>query len=494
MPHKHHNSHTGALVLLAVLGVAWGILSERGAAAQQQEYDRLGSAHELVDGEIPRSLHAAGLRLQRRISSRFGVSLPLNNILPGLAFQRSMLGRRVSMEFVNPERETLGVFAAGIQEHPDWLRANVELSGLRYTIDAGAVAASIREWLPPTIPGATDATLLSIAEEDNLVKAVTDGVAKSGYVVEPENIAEAVATSLLHGVAAEQYRLQRAHGRIANATGTDVGDLTLIATGQSNFAGSGVGRKANVRKGISQHLHNTVIREGEEFSMNSIFENVPISEWELALGIFNGGDLRPIPGGGICQVATTLYRAVLNAGFPVTKRNSHSLYVVYYEKYGVGIDATIYPGSTQDLKFRNDTGHPLLVQAYTDGDEATVNIYGTDDGRTVRLTGPYFAATAPEDVRVNGRKVRSNEIVWMQEIERPDGRTEGHEIVSKYKTIPNSVIKKFLNSVATTTVRLHAASADPPDQRAGTTEDSETPHHGEIDLRAIVVPKPLAVQ
>jgi vancomycin resistance protein YoaR len=66
-------------------------------------------------------------------------------------------------------------------------------------------------------------------------------------------------------------------------------------------------------------------------------------------------------GGGICQVSTTMYRAILQAGLPITERKPHSWKVSYYgQSMGHGLDATIYPG-VSDLKFLNDTGNYLLA-------------------------------------------------------------------------------------------------------------------------------------
>ncbi|MDP7477109.1 MAG: VanW family protein, partial [Candidatus Peribacteraceae bacterium] len=162
----------------------------------------------------------------------------------------------------------------------------------------------------------------------------------------------------------------------------------------------------------------------------------------MAKVIFNGGDLEFAPGGGICQASTTVYRAIVNAGFPVMERRAHSLYVSYYKKHGVGIDATIYPGS-QDLVFLNDSDSPLIIQAYNDGTDATVNIYGSPDGRSVELNGPYFASTAPDGYLYKGRRIMETEIVWSQQVTYPDGSKKDYQIGSRYKTLPKSVAVEF---------------------------------------------------
>jgi vancomycin resistance protein YoaR len=162
------------------------------------------------------------------------------------------------------------------------------------------------------------------------------------------------------------------------------------------------------------------------------------------------------PGGGICQASTTTYRAILNAGLPVIQRRSHSLYVTYYKEYGVGIDATIFPGS-QDLTFINDTGNYLLIQAYTDGNEAYVNIYGTPDGRKVAMDGPFFSTNAPSDLIINNRSIRGNEIAWKHYVLYSNGELKTDTIVSAYKSLP-SYVKQSETAVINSFDILHAAA------------------------------------
>jgi vancomycin resistance protein YoaR len=96
-------------------------------------------------------------------------------------------------------------------------------------------------------------------------------------------------------------------------------------------------------------------------------------------------------GGGVCQVSTTFFRALLSAGLPIVERHAHAYRVGYYEENGYppGIDATVFVPSV-DLKFLNDTGHYILVQSKIDLDNLYLefDLYGTSDGRTVSMTTP----------------------------------------------------------------------------------------------------------
>ena len=197
---------------------------------------------------------------------------------------------------------------------------------------------------------------------------------------------------------------------------------------------------------MNEKLNGVLIPAGRPFSFNNMLGGPVLQStgWSMALGIFEGENLRPVPGGGICQASTTLYRAILQAGLPVHERRAHSLYVTYYKAHGVGIDATIFPGN-QDLVFTNDTSAPILLHSFTDGDDATAELYGISDGRTVELAGPYFQQNAPE-----GLTVRSREIAWLQQIHTAGGQTITNTVLSRYKTLPRALHAEFSQPQAIT--------------------------------------------
>lgn len=421
------------------------------------------STEQLVSGkqEDPRgssmSENRIAVRLQARIRSRFGFAPAIQGLVSDMRVQRDLLSRNVVVTFVPDDGAAIAPWATGSDR---FMRVDVTLGGIRSVIDIGRISSELREHLPEGIRLPVGTTLLGRTAVDGIARMETEGIAKSGYDFDPDSVAQRVAEAFRKNELGAEIAMKTLPGTVSNATDEDLGELELLASGRSNFEGSGKGRKNNIRKGLSKYMHNLIVEPNEEFSINRVLKEVPIREWEMALGIFSGGELRMVPGGGICQVATTLYRGILNAGFPVTKRSNHSLFVHYYEKYGVGIDATIFPASAPDLRFVNDTQKPLLIQAYFEGDEATVNIYGTPDNRNVRVTGPYFAENAPEDFRVDGKKLSSREIAWVRDVTYEDGSTDQYVVLSRYKSIPRSVVKEYAQTLSSKPANMHAAVAD----------------------------------
>ncbi|OFW60679.1 MAG: hypothetical protein A2133_05945 [Actinobacteria bacterium RBG_16_64_13] len=102
----------------------------------------------------------------------------------------------------------------------------------------------------------------------------------------------------------------------------------------------------------------------------------------LAPGIVGEGNLEDVLGGGICQVATTLFNAVFVAGLEIVERHNHSL---YFSHYPAGRDATVTAGA-KNFQFRNDTDHYVWVHGSSDGITTRFNVYGTDDGRKSEFT------------------------------------------------------------------------------------------------------------
>lgn len=184
-----------------------------------------------------------------------------------------------------------------------------------------------------------------------------------------------------------------------DANSNEYGITELIGEGESWFVGSISSRVSNIRTS-SEKINGTLVAPGKEFSFNQAVGPIDKAHGFNDAYVISKGRTVLGNGGGVCQVSTTVFRAALNSGLPITARFAHAYRVGYYEqKSYVGLDATIYQPSV-DLKFKNDTDNYILV--YTVFDQAkshlTVKIYGTRDGRTVDLTIPkMLSEIAPPD-------------------------------------------------------------------------------------------------
>lgn len=166
----------------------------------------------------------------------------------------------------------------------------------------------------------------------------------------------------------------------------------LLGEGKTNFAGSIPGRIHNITLAAGR-LNGVLIPPGQVFSFNEGVGEVSDRTGYDAAYIISEGRTVLGTGGGVCQVSTTLFRAVLNAGLPVLRRTAHAYRVHYYEP-PVGLDATVYAPSV-DLQFRNDTAAYILITSEVRGLDLYFRLYGTNDGRQVEIQGPYVTSETP---------------------------------------------------------------------------------------------------
>ncbi len=178
-------------------------------------------------------------------------------------------------------------------------------------------------------------------------------------------------------------------------TGLDAGSgiAELIGKATTPFTGSPRNRISNIKNGV-KFLTGTIVPAGAEFSTLGTLGSIDNTSGYLPELVIKGDRTVAEFGGGLCQVSTTLFRSVMDAGLPVTSRRNHSYRVSYYEKDGTGkvigpgLDATIYEPNL-DFKFLNDTTTPVLIIGYVAGDKVTFELYGTKDGRAGHVDGPY---------------------------------------------------------------------------------------------------------
>jgi len=171
----------------------------------------------------------------------------------------------------------------------------------------------------------------------------------------------------------------------------------LVGIGRSNFTGSPANRRHNIKNGANT-LNGILIKPGEEFSLNKALGKVDGATGYLPELVIKEGKTTPEFGGGLCQIGTTMFRAALDTGLPITMRKNHSYRVSYYEP--AGTDATIYD-PWPDLRFINDLASHILIQSKISGDDLSFEFWGRRDGRVVEKTKPtIYNIVKPEPAKI----------------------------------------------------------------------------------------------
>lgn len=156
----------------------------------------------------------------------------------------------------------------------------------------------------------------------------------------------------------------------------------------TRYDAGNVGRTTNLRI-ATEKLNGYVLQPGETFSYNKALGKRTVENGYKEAAIYaNGGVVNGI-GGGICQISTTLYNAVLEANLEIVERHNHSFVTSYSDP---GIDATVVYGAL-DFKFKNTRKYPIKIESYIKGGVATVNIYGLKEEPeyTVKITSTVVA-------------------------------------------------------------------------------------------------------
>ncbi len=147
--------------------------------------------------------------------------------------------------------------------------------------------------------------------------------------------------------------------------------LVLRASFYTTYLQSSNERKNNIYM-ASKYLNNTLVDVGGEFSFNRTVGDRTEKRGFMQAKIIVNGEFVDGIGGGVCQVSSTLYNAVILAGLEVTEYHPHSLPVNYVAP---SFDAMVNSGWA-DLRFVNNTHNPIIIKTSADGQKITVNIYG----------------------------------------------------------------------------------------------------------------------
>lgn len=162
----------------------------------------------------------------------------------------------------------------------------------------------------------------------------------------------------------------------------------VLGSFSTSYSSSGASRSTNVENG-TKLINGSLLYPGDTFSM---YETVsPFTEengYYLAGSYLNGKVVESF-GGGICQVSSTLYNAVLRAELQVDERHNHSMIVNYVDR---SADAAI-SGTAKDLKFTNDTDYPIYIEGYTSGKTVYFTIYGCETRDTVNRKVSFESVT-----------------------------------------------------------------------------------------------------
>jgi vancomycin resistance protein YoaR len=223
---------------------------------------------------------------------------------------------------------------------------------------------------------------------------------KPGEKLDPEGTAKALTTAALRttGRTAEVAMMESEPDFTTEEAGA-MGIKDKLGSYETEPYYGSTNRQVNVRI-TTKYAENVFLAPGEEYDFDKrVGPRTPERGYKLAPGIVGDGMMEDVYGGGICQVSTTLFNAVLEAGLEILERHNHTLYISHYPD---GRDATV-AGQGRNFRFRNDTDHYIWIRGTSDGVHTRFTIYGTNDGRSVKISfsGFSYGAARTEETVVN---------------------------------------------------------------------------------------------
>lgn len=244
----------------------------------------------------------------------------------------------------------------------------------------------------------------------------------------------------------------------------------VLGTFTTDYSSSGANRSGNVANG-ARLVNGTLLYPGDSFSM---YETVsPFSEengYYMAGSYANGMVVESL-GGGICQVSTTLYNAVLRSELEVTERSNHSMIVTYVDP---SADAAI-SGTAKDFKFVNNLEHPIYIEGGTANKKITFTIYGVEtrpSNREVLFESEVISRTEPNGEKVIGdsshavgyinvQSSHTGYVAQLWKIVKEDGKEVSREIVNKssYQATPRTATVGTATADPNLSAAVHAAIA-----------------------------------
>lgn len=272
-----------------------------------------------------------------------------------------------------------------------------------------------------------------MVEEEALIQLIRDYVEKGDFPVDDSIPAKKVEAELT------LEKLQN--------------QLTLRSSASTSFAKSPYNRKSrvfNIKKASSM-INGIVVQPGEVFSTNDILGyRTYEAGWQPAPAIVQGRN-EDQAGGGVCQVSTTLYHAVLKGDLEVVDRRGHSGRLGYAPG---GLDATIDSGRI-DFKWKNNTNSPIYIVSWVNDEEKTVHfeLYGepfSDEFDQIELSSKKVRSISPPGpmtYTVDASKPAGYSEVWVKRKSGSEWKSyatyykDGEEVKTEY--VDNTIYKAY---------------------------------------------------
>jgi vancomycin resistance protein YoaR len=212
------------------------------------------------------------------------------------------------------------------------------------------------------------------------------------------------------------------------------GKITEFTT---SFLSSGAGRIHNIQA-TAASMQDMLLKPGDIFDYEKIVRQTESTSGYQEAPVILNGKLVPGIGGGICQVSSTLYNAVLRTGLEIVERRNHSLPVRYVSP---GQDATFASGYI-NFRFRNSTDHYLLIRSLVTDNQVTVKLFGRLTPSISYMIDSKIVETIPPPIRY----LHNSSLPQGTSTKLADGKAGFIAQTYRFKKVNGSIVSKELIS------------------------------------------------
>lgn len=372
---------------------------------ERKEFDELANSTVFCNGISVNGISIGGMTMdqakaalaptEQNLTSQKSIPLTYNGQLYSLDL--SGMSYTTNLNSILKEAYRLGKTGdyAGMKAE----KSDVEINGRKYTLtisyDMTSLLSGIAQIAAQIDAVPQDAGISSVDEENHTILFTDEVVGRS---VDQNLLAQRITDALLNGVASPvEIPVTETQPAVTRAS-LEGKYVQRNKECYTSFSSSTSERKYNIRKG-AKLINGTVLKPGEVFSTNDVLgTRTKGNGWKEA-NAYESGTVVPQYGGGVCQLSSTLYNAVVKADLEIVFRRNHSMPVTYIDK---GLDATINSvGNEIDFQFKNNTLGDIVIFGYTtDNNRLYFEIWGlpfaTTEYDEIKLTSDRVSTTSPD--------------------------------------------------------------------------------------------------
>lgn len=280
----------------------------------------------------------------------------------------------------------------GMMAEVEDIRVNGRTFTLSVSYDLTSLNAAVAQIAAQIDVPAQDAKVTGIDEKTHALQIQNEVV---GAVVDQSALINTISQAIVNNVTTP-INIPIVTTQPTLTAATLQGQFVLRASATTDFSSSTSARKYNVRKGAGL-INGTVLKPGETFSTNdTLGVRSTGNGWKMA-NAYESGAIVPQAGGGVCQLSSTLYNAVVKGDLEIVFRRNHSMPVAYIKE---GLDATINSvGNIIDFQFKNNTTSDIVIIGYTtSSNKLTFEVWGipfaTTEYDEIKLTSSLVSTTS----------------------------------------------------------------------------------------------------